>query len=116
MASQLGYVLGNEARLWGHQVLLGPLMNLVRHPYGGRNFDFPSEDPYLSGVMSVETIKGIQAQGVHAVTEAHRRQRTGNRSEQRELRDPAARAARALPAALRDVGQGWGNGRNHVRL
>ena len=44
-----------------------PLMNLVRLPYGGRNFDFPSEDPYLSGVMSVETIKGIQAQGVHAV-------------------------------------------------
>jgi beta-glucosidase len=67
IASQLGYVLGNEARLWGHQVLLGPLMNLVRHPYGGRNFDFPSEDPYLSGVMSVETIKGIQAEGVHSV-------------------------------------------------
>jgi beta-glucosidase len=67
LARQLGEVLGDEARLWGHQVLLGPLMNLVRHPYGGRNFDFPSEDPYLSGVMSVETIKGIQAQGVHSV-------------------------------------------------
>src|SRR5688572_11482714 len=67
LARQLGYVLGDEARLWGHQVLLGPLMNLVRHPYGGRNFDFPSEDPYLSGVMSVETIKGIQAEGVHAI-------------------------------------------------
>ena len=67
MARQLGDVLGNEAKLWGHQVLLGPLMNLVRHPYGGRNFDFPGEDPYLSGVISVETIKGIQAQGAHAV-------------------------------------------------
>jgi beta-glucosidase len=67
LARQLGEVLGDEARLWGHQVLLGPLMNLVRHPYGGRNFDFPSEDPYLSGVMSVETIKGIQAEGVHSV-------------------------------------------------
>jgi beta-glucosidase len=67
LARQLGDVLGDEARLWGHQVLLGPLMNLVRHPYGGRNFDFPGEDPYLTGVMSLETVKGIQAHGVHAV-------------------------------------------------
>jgi beta-glucosidase len=67
LARQLGFVLGSEARAWGHQVLLGPLMNLVRHPYGGRNFDFPSEDPYLTGIMSVETIKGIQAFGVHSV-------------------------------------------------
>jgi beta-glucosidase len=67
LARQLGHVLGDEARKWGHQVLLGPLMNMVRHPYGGRNFDFPGEDPYLTGVMSVETVKGIQAHGVHAV-------------------------------------------------
>ena len=67
LARQLGDVLGNEAKLWGHQVLLGPTMNMVRHPYGGRNFDFPGEDPYLTGVMSAETVKGIQANGVHAV-------------------------------------------------
>jgi beta-glucosidase len=67
LGRQLGDVLGDETRLHGHQVLLGPTMNLVRHPYGGRNYDNPSEDPYLSGVMSVETVKGIQAHGIHSV-------------------------------------------------
>ena len=64
---QLGIILGDEARLHGHQVLLGPTVNPVRHPYGGRNYQLFSEDPYLSGLMGAETIKGIQAQGIHAV-------------------------------------------------
>src|SRR6185295_6382371 len=63
---QLGDVLGDEARRHGHQVLLAPGMNLHRHPYGGRNYEYQSEDPYLSGVMAVEQIKGIQANGIHA--------------------------------------------------
>src|SRR4051794_15834820 len=67
LGRQLGDVLGNEARLHGHQVLLGPTVNPVRHPYGGRNYQLHSEDPYLSGVMGAETIKGIQGQGIHAV-------------------------------------------------
>ena len=67
LGRQLGDILGNEARLHGHQVLLGPTVNPVRHPYGGRNYQMYSEDPYLSGVMGAETIKGIQAQGIHAV-------------------------------------------------
>ncbi len=67
LGRQLGEVLGNEARLHGHQVLLGPTVTPVRHPYGGRNYQMHSEDPYLSGVMGAETITGIQAQGIHAV-------------------------------------------------
>jgi beta-glucosidase len=63
---QLGDVLGDETRLDGHQVMLAPSMNLHRHPYGGRNYEYQSEDPYLSGVMAAATIKGIQAQGIHA--------------------------------------------------
>jgi beta-glucosidase len=63
---QLGNVLGDEARLDGHQVMLAPAMNLHRIPYGGRNYEYQSEDPYLSGVMAAATIKGIQAQGIHA--------------------------------------------------
>lgn len=63
---QLGEVLGAEARSAGHQVLLGPGMNLHRHPYGGRNYEYQSEDPFLSGVMATEQIKGIQSQGIHA--------------------------------------------------
>lgn len=63
---QLGEVLGDEARRDGHQVMLAPAMNLHRIPYGGRNYEYYSEDPYLSGVMAAEAIKGIQSFGVHA--------------------------------------------------
>ena len=63
---RLGDLLGDEARRDGHQVMLAPGMNLHRHPYGGRNYEYQSEDPYLSGVMAVEQIKGIQANGIHA--------------------------------------------------
>ncbi|WP_143828005.1 glycoside hydrolase family 3 C-terminal domain-containing protein [Anaeromyxobacter sp. Fw109-5] len=63
---QLGEVLGAEARSVGHQVMLAPGMNLHRHPFGGRNYEYQSEDPYLSGVMATEQIKGIQAHGIHA--------------------------------------------------
>ena len=64
---KVGEVLGNETRLDGHQVMLAPAMNLHRIPYGGRNYEYYSEDPYLSGVMAVQAIKGIQTEGVHAV-------------------------------------------------
>jgi beta-glucosidase len=67
LAWQLGDILGDEARLHGHQVLLGPTINPVRHPYGGRNYQTYSEDPFLSGLLGSETIKGIQANLVHAV-------------------------------------------------
>lgn len=63
---RMGEVLGDEARRFGHQVMLAPGMNLHRHPYGGRNYEYQSEDPYLSGVMGVEQIKGIQVHGIHA--------------------------------------------------
>jgi beta-glucosidase len=63
---QLGDVLGDEARRHGHQVMLAPGMNLHRVPFGGRNYEYQSEDPYLSGVMVVEQIKAIQANGIHA--------------------------------------------------
>ena len=54
----VGDVLGDEARRHGHQVMLAPGMNLHRHPYGGRNYEYQSEDPYLSGVMAIETDQG----------------------------------------------------------
>ena len=67
LSRQLGDILGDEARRHGHQVLLAPTVNPVRHPYGGRNYQTYSEDPYLAGAMGAETIKGIQAHGIHAV-------------------------------------------------
>lgn len=45
---EAGRILGQETRAFAHQVMLGPGMNLVRHPYGGRNYEYFSEDPYLT--------------------------------------------------------------------
>ncbi len=63
---EAGRILGEETRAFAHHVLLGPGMNLVRHPYNGRNYEYFSEDPYLTGIMATEQVKGIQAQGVQA--------------------------------------------------
>ena len=63
---EAGRILGEETRAFAHHVLLGPGMNLVRHPYNGRNYEYFSEDPYLTGIMATEQVKGIQDQGVQA--------------------------------------------------
>src|SRR5690606_11022421 len=62
---EYGTILGEEVRLFAHQVLLGPATNLVRSSYGGRNYEYFSEDPFLSGALAVEQIRGAQDQGVH---------------------------------------------------
>lgn len=61
-----GEVLGNEAKERGKHVLLGPGINIIRSPLNGRNFEYLSEDPYLTGAMAVGYVKGLQAQGVAA--------------------------------------------------
>ncbi|WP_017258856.1 glycoside hydrolase family 3 C-terminal domain-containing protein [Pedobacter arcticus] len=61
-----GKVLGSEANFRGKDVILGPSVNIIRTPLNGRNFEYQSEDPYLSGKISVEYIKGVQDQGVSA--------------------------------------------------
>jgi beta-glucosidase len=63
---EAGRILGEETRAFAHHVLLGPGMNLVRHPYNGRNYEYFSEDPYLTGTLATEQVKGIQDQGVQA--------------------------------------------------
>ena len=63
---EAGRILGEETRAFAHHVLLGPGMNLIRHPYGGRNYEYFSEDPYLTGILATEQVKGIQDQGVQA--------------------------------------------------
>ncbi|MGH9629692.1 MAG: glycoside hydrolase family 3 C-terminal domain-containing protein [Bryobacteraceae bacterium] len=63
-----GAVLGQEVRNDAHHVLLGPALNLNRHPYNGRTQEYFSEDPYLAGVIGTEVTKGIQSQGqTHAM-------------------------------------------------
>ncbi len=60
---EAGRILGEETRAFAHQVILGPSMNLIRHPYGGRAYEYFSEDPYLTGILASEQVKGIQDQG-----------------------------------------------------
>jgi beta-glucosidase len=66
-----GQLLDVELRAWAHHVLWGPGMNLIRTPYGGRNHEYFSEDPYLTGVLASEIISGIQEAGVSQATAKH---------------------------------------------
>lgn len=64
LAYKGGQVLGSEARGRGKDVILGPGINIVRSPLCGRNFEYMSEDPYVSGEMAVPFIKGVQENDV----------------------------------------------------
>lgn len=60
LAYEAGKVLGEEARGRGKDVILAPGINIKRSPLCGRNFEYMSEDPYLTGEMAVPLIKGVQ--------------------------------------------------------
>ena len=62
----IGSAMGAEARAQRVNVLLGPGLNLKRNPLCGRNFEYFSEDPYLSGKLAAAMIRGIQSQGIAA--------------------------------------------------
>lgn len=64
LAKKSGDVLGSEVRGRGKDVSLAPGINIKRSPMCGRNFEYMSEDPYLTGKMAVSVIKGIQENDV----------------------------------------------------
>ncbi|MFI1212916.1 beta-glucosidase [Streptomyces sp. NPDC020802] len=66
LARRYGRVIGHEGRALGQDVLLSPMVNLVRTPYAGRNFETFSEDPLLSADLVAEEIRGIQGEGLIA--------------------------------------------------
>jgi len=64
LLEKMGKALGNEAIEQDVDVILGPGLNIKRHPFNGRNFEYYSEDPYLSGTMASALVKGIQSKGI----------------------------------------------------
>ena len=66
LAYKLGKTLGEEASYEGVDIVLGPAINIKRSPLCGRNFEYFSEDPYLTGIMGTEYVKGLQTNGVGA--------------------------------------------------
>ena len=66
LVKRVGAALAEEARTKGVHVVLGPTINLHRHPLGGRNFEAYSEDPLLTAHLAVAFVRGLQGAGVAA--------------------------------------------------
>ena len=64
---QIGNIVGNDCLAANVAILYGPGANMHRTPYGGRNFEYYSEDGFLAGEICAAEVKGIQEKGVHVV-------------------------------------------------
>jgi beta-glucosidase len=81
LAFLYGEALGREARARGIHIQLGPGVNIARTPLNGRNFEYFGEDPFLTGELSSEWIRGLQIQGVAATVKHY----VGNDTEWRRM-------------------------------
>ncbi|MET4053691.1 beta-glucosidase [Frigoribacterium sp. PvP054] len=92
LARIVGAALAVEARHYGVGVLLGPGINIRRDPRGGRNFEYYSEDPHLSGVLGSAWVRGLQSGGIGASVKHF----AANNSETDRMRTSSNVAARPL--------------------
>mgnify|MGYP002733140319 CR=1 FL=1 len=94
LAEQMGRALGRACKANDVQLLLGPGVNIKRSPLCGRNFEYFSEDPLLSGTLGAAYVKGVQSEGVGAClkhffanNQEHRRRTQSSEADERTLRE-----------------------------
>lgn len=98
LAERGGAMIGAEARAKGFNVLLAGGANLVREPRNGRNFEYVSEDPLLTGLMAGAAIRGIQSNRIISTTKhfALNAQETGRQMHSANIGEQAARESDLL--------------------
>ena len=78
LMEELGKALGNDVLDLGATGLYGPAMNIHRNAYAGRNFEYYSEDPVLTGKMAAAYINGIQSRGTGTCLKHFARKQPGD--------------------------------------